>query len=133
MPILNVKLCAAPSADISGRVAAALTDLTVDILGKKRELTAVAVDQVSPSDWFIGGAPLSAGALATFHLAIKITEGTNTKDEKARYVERAFAAVEGILGPLAPASYIVIDDVRADSWGYQGRTQEERYVRGKTI
>lgn len=52
-----------------------------------------------------------------------MTEGTNTKDEKALYVSRVFAAMEGILGPLAPASYIVIHEVRGDSWGFQGQTQ----------
>ena len=43
MPILNVKLCADPSRETSEKIAAVLTDLTVDILKKKRELTAVAI------------------------------------------------------------------------------------------
>ena len=133
MPILSVRLCAAPSAELSGRVAAALTDLTVDVLKKKREVTAVAVDYLPPAQWFIGGESLAARSLATFHLDIKVTEGTNTKDEKALYVGRVFAAMEEIVGPLAPASYIVVHDLRADSWGYQGQTQEFRYVRGKPL
>lgn len=133
MPILNVKLCAPHSADTSARIAAALTDLTVEILKKKRELTAVAIEHVAPSEWFIAGVSLAAQPLRTFHLDIKVTDGTNTKDEKAQYIARVFAAVEGIIGPLAPASYIVVHDVRADSWGYQGQTQEYRYVRGKVL
>ena len=66
-------------------------------------------------------------------LDIKVTEGTNTKDEKALYALRVFDGIEAIAGTLAPASYIVIHEVRADAWGYQGQTQEFRYVRGKAI
>jgi len=69
-------------------------------------------------------------ALSTW---IKVTDGTNTKDEKAVYVSRAFSAIEAIIGPLALASYIVIHDVRGDAWGYQGQTQEFRYVKGKAL
>ncbi len=133
MPILNVKICGNPSAEQSARIAAALTDLTADVLKKKRELTAVAVEHVSPAQWFIAGVSQASQSVGTFYLDIKVTEGTNTKDEKASYVNRVFAAMEGILGPLAPASYIVIHEVRGDSWGYQGQTQEYRYIKGKAL
>ncbi len=133
MPILNVKLSGTPSPHTSSRVAAVLTDLTVEILKKKRELTAVAIDYVAPTEWFIAGASVAAQPFGTFHLDIKVTEGTNTKDEKAAFVSRAFAAIELIIGSVAPASYIVVHDVRGDSWGYQGETQEYRYVRGKVL
>ena len=133
MPILNVKLRATPSSETSFRIASTLTDLTVEILKKKRDLTAVAIEYVAATDWFIAGTALAGQQFSTFHLDIKVTEGTNTKDEKALYVSRVFAAVGGIIGPLAPASYIVVHDVRGDSWGYQGETQEYRYVRGKAL
>ena len=133
MPILNVKICAAPSQDTSSKIAAVLTDLTVDILKKKRELTAVAIEYISPSEWFVAGAALASQTHHTFYLDIKVTEGTNTKDEKAVYISRAFSAIEAIIGPLALASYIVIHDVRGDAWGYQGQTQEFRYVKGKAL
>ncbi len=133
MPILNVKLCTHPSQDTSTKVAAALTDLTVDILKKKRELTAVAIEYVSPSEWFIAGSALDGQSHSTFYLDIKVTEGTNTKDEKAAYVSQVFSAIESIIGSVAPASYIVIHDVRGDSWGYQGQTQEFRYIKGKSL
>lgn len=68
MPILNAKLCAAPSQETSAKVAAVLTDLTVDILKKKRELTAVVIEYTSPADWFIAGAPLASQTHRTFYL-----------------------------------------------------------------
>ena len=133
MPILNVKLSTKPSPDVSARIAATLTDLTVEILKKKRELTAVALDHVPPGEWFIAGVAVATHALNTFHLDIKVTEGTNTKDEKALFISRVLAAMEGIAGPLAPASYVVVHEVRGDAWGYQGQTQEFRYIKGKPM
>ncbi len=132
MPYLNVKLCATVSPETSSEIATVLTNLTADVLRKRRELTAVAVEHVDAKSWYIGGARLDQ-SLRSFFLEIKVTEGTNTKDEKARYVKEAFAAVERIIGPLAPASYIVIHEVHADAWGYQGETQEFRYVKGKAL
>lgn len=133
MPYLNVKLSVEPSQEISAKVAAVLTDLTAETLKKKRELTAVAIEYVSPLHWFIAGAALAGQPQHSFYLDIKVTEGTNTKDEKARYVAQVFSAIEAIVGLLAPASYIVIHDVRGDSWGFQGQTQEFRYVKGKSL
>jgi 4-oxalocrotonate tautomerase len=131
MPYLNVKLCTRESPDTTRQVATLLTGLTAELLRKNRELTSVAIEYVSAEQWFIAGKALAAHGLATFCLDVKVTEGTNTKDEKAAYVGQVFAAVESLLGRLHPASYIVIHDVRADSWGYGGATQESRYVRGK--
>ena len=109
-----------------------LTDLTADILKKKRDLIAVAVEYVDPAAWFIGGSVLAEEGHCSFYLEIKVTEGTNTKDEKSMYVSHVFTALESILGSVAPASYITIHDVHADSWGYQGQSQEYRYIRGKS-
>ncbi len=133
MPYLNARLSVPESPATTGEVAARLTALTVEVLHKKRELTSVALDYVSPQRWYIGGAALAAADRATFYLEVKITEGTNTKDEKARYVQQVFAAMEAVLGPLHPASYVVIHEVRADAWGYAGATQEYRYIEGKRL
>ena len=133
MPYLNAKICGIPSQELSTKIALVLTDLTAEVLKKKRELTAVAVEYVAAEGWFIGGAPLSDKPHRSFYLDIKVTEGTNTKDEKALYVSRVFAAIEALVGVLAPASYIVIHEVPADAWGYQRQTQEFRYISGKTL
>lgn len=132
MPYLNLKLCANSSHEEADKIAQFLTDLTADILGKKRELTAVAVEFIAPTHWYIGGDSLAGNSLRSFYLDIKVTAGTNTKDEKALYASRVFAGIEAIVGAVAPASYVVIDEIHADAWGYQGQTQEFRYVRGKS-
>ena len=58
-------------------------------------------------------------------------DSTNTKDEKAAYVAAAFEGFSRLLGDLHEESYIHIQDVRADAYGYGGRTQEFRYIRAK--
>lgn len=61
---------------------------------KKKELTVVAVEYVPANQWLIGGFSLSPQGLATFYLDIKVTEGTNTKNQKASYIQKVFAAFE---------------------------------------
>lgn len=58
MPYLNVKIGVAPSAELTRTVASSLTDLTADLLGKKKALTSVALEYIAPVTWFIGGAPV---------------------------------------------------------------------------
>ncbi|MCB1916562.1 MAG: tautomerase family protein [Rhodocyclaceae bacterium] len=50
MPILNVKLSAQPSPELSAAVAEMLTECTARILHKDPRVTAVVVDYVSPAD-----------------------------------------------------------------------------------
>ena len=133
MPYLNIKIAAPASEETSSQVAILLTRLTASVLGKKPEVTAVAVDFVEPRHWFIGAVALDQKQVQSFYLDIKVTEGTNTKNEKADYVNQVFAGLEGIIGEVAPASYIVIHEVPADAWGYQGHTQEFRYIKGKPL
>lgn len=133
MPYLSAKISGPQSPEMTNKVATVLADLTVEVLKKKRELTSVAVEFVSASQWFVGGASVATQNVATFYLDIKVTEGTNTKDEKALYVSKVFLAFETLFGKLHPASYIVIHEVRGDAWGYQALTQEFRYIKGKAL
>jgi 4-oxalocrotonate tautomerase len=127
MPILNVKVSGQRRPETVERISAMLLDLTSSILGKKKELTAIAIQFVNPEDWVVGGVPLSVQKKSSFYFDIKITDETNTKDEKARYIRAAFDGFAGILGDLHEESYIHVEDVRAASYGYGGRTQEYRY------
>jgi 4-oxalocrotonate tautomerase len=126
MPLLNVKLNTKPDPVVSEKVALFLTDLTAHILHKKPAVTAVQIEYITKEQWFIGGKPNKP----TFSLDIKITSGTNTKGEMKDYLAAVYSGMEGILGQLDAASYTVIHELRADSWGYAGLTQEFRYVSG---
>jgi 4-oxalocrotonate tautomerase len=79
-----------------------------------------------------GGAGEVSVSASGFFLEVKVTAGTNIKNEKARYIAAVFEALQSLLGNLHPACYIVIHEVPADAWGYQGQTQEARYIHGKT-
>lgn len=128
MPFLNVKISGDPSQETADNVIAFLTKYTAEILGKKTELISVAVEFIPANHWAVGGIGLPKQGMASFYLDIKITDGTNTKNEKAAYIQKIFSEFESVLGSLNQASYIVIDDVRADAWGFAGATQEFRYI-----
>jgi 4-oxalocrotonate tautomerase len=127
MPILNVKVSGTKSPERTRQISELLLDLTTGILKKKRELISIAIDYVDPDHWIVGGRSLSEQGKASFYFDIKITDETNTKDEKARYIRAAFEGFSTILGKLHEESYIHVDDVRAASYGYGGLTQEYRY------
>lgn len=131
MPYLNLRLAAQPSDALAKAAAQALNAATAGILGKRPEVTSVLVEFVPGAQWFVAGEAAEAGGFATFHLDIKITAGTNTKDEKAAYVREVFRAMETLLGNVHPASYVVLHELPADAWGYGGETQEYRYVKGR--
>lgn len=127
MPILNVKVSGQKSAEITKAINLLLLDLTSRILGKKKEVTSIAIEYVDHDSWFVGGELLSESGKNSFYFDIKVTDETNTKDEKARYIKEAFEGFKSILGNLHDESYIYVQDVRATSYGYGGLSQEYRY------
>lgn len=131
MPYISVKVSGSKSQEKAEQIGRLITEHTVETLLKIRELTSVSIQFIEDAQWFIGN--VRCDAQSTFYLDIKITEGTNTKDQKAKYASQVFKSMERILGTLHPASYVVIQDVRADSWGYEGLTQEYRYIKGKSL
>ena len=127
MPILNVKISASRTPELSQLVTDTLLDLSSRLLGKRRDLTAVVIDHVDPRDWFIAGKSLAELKMNSFYFDIKVVDETNTKAEKAKFVAEAFEAFARILGDLHPESYVYVQDVRGSAYGYGGRTQEYRH------
>ena len=126
MPTLVLKLTPLQNPERYEALARALTDLTVQLLGKRREVTAVVIDDLPAARWHIGGAPV---AQPTALLEISITQGTNTEEEKAAFIAAVFAELQRQLagdGALAAASYVVVRELPASDWGYGGRTQQAR-------
>ncbi|VXB01166.1 4-oxalocrotonate tautomerase family protein [Massilia sp. 9I] len=129
MPILTVKVSGRPDRERTHAIAELLLDATSRILKKKRELTAIVIDYVDPDCWLVAGAPLSEHGKSSFYMDIRITDETNTKDEKAAYIREVYAGFARLLGDLHEESYIHVIDARAASYGYGGLTQEYRYHR----
>jgi 4-oxalocrotonate tautomerase len=127
MPFLNVKVSAAKSPEMSQRIATLLLELTTRILGKDPRVTSIAIDYVDPQDWIVGGRSLADQGKQSVYFDILVTDETNTKAEKARYISEAFAGFQALLGDLHDESYIHVHDVRAAAYGYGGKTQEYRF------
>lgn len=130
MPILNVKLSARRSPALTRQVADLLLERTSRLLGKKPEVTSIAIDYVDPDDWVVGGRTLTEQGKRSVYVDVKVTDETNTKAEKARYIDEVFRAFAALLGDLHEESYIHVHDVRAAAYGYGGKTQEWRFLHG---
>ena len=107
-------------------LAQALSDLSTGLLGKRRQVTTVMVQELPANQWFVDANPVRR---ATAFLEISITAGTNTPSEKSAFIAAAFAELEHQLGGeqgLEPASYVVVRELQAADWGYSGATQQAR-------
>ena len=132
MPLISVTYSTQrETPSLKAGIAAAITELTAKILRKDPKVTAVIVKSVEPKDWFAGGKSLAEQKLASYWIDVHVSEGTNTKDEKASYLAAVFARMGELLGPLHNESYVHANEVRADAYGYGGQTQERRYIAGK--
>lgn len=126
MPYLDIRIAAPCLPATVAKFATRLTDLTADLLAKRRELTAVSVQCVAPGHWYVGGVSLSDIGGTSFFVEVNVTAGSNDAAQKEAFVAAAFAAAEDILGALDAASYVIVREVPADAWGYQGQTQAQR-------
>ncbi|QIB33663.1 tautomerase family protein [Ancylobacter pratisalsi] len=133
MPMIQISFAPGPTTapEVEPRLAREAARLAQEWLGKDPALTSVAVQRFEPGSWYSGGASLAAQGLAGFWLDIRVTEGTNTKGEKAGFIAATFAAAGEILGPLHTESYVHVFEARADAYGYGGRTQERRYIEAR--
>lgn len=126
MPTLTLKVSPPQPADRHHALAAALTRITTETLGKRAEVTAVMIDEIEPQRWHVGGRALGKPSA---WLAIDITAGTNSAEQKAAFIATAHEELRRQLagdGTLEPASYVIVHELPAGDWGYGGVTQRER-------
>jgi 4-oxalocrotonate tautomerase len=112
-------------ADIRPQIAELASRLAHEKLGKDQQVTAVLVEAADPQGWFIAGKRPTEAGLAAFWLDIKITAGTNTKDETSGFVKAVF---DGMGQPLNEESYVLVHAADGDAYGYGGRTQNARWA-----
>jgi len=127
MPMINVKVSAPKSNELTKKIAGVIKDLTVRILKKEPEVISIAIDYVDPDHWIVGGRSLSEQGKTSIYYDVKVTDESNTKTEKAQYVNEAFAAFSKLFGNLHHESYFYVQDVRPTAYGYGGKTQDFRY------
>ena len=127
MPLITVTYATSrQTPSLKSDIAAAVSELTARILHKDPRVTAIIVKSADAADWFAGGKSLAEQKLASYWLDTHVTEGTNTKDEKATYLAALFQRMEDLLGPLHNETYAHVDEVKGDAYGFGGLTQERR-------
>jgi 4-oxalocrotonate tautomerase len=132
MPIITIRYTA--KHDVTPHdVASAASAASTGFLHKDADLTAIIAEPADPAHWFIAGTSLAEHALASFWLEIRVVEGTNTKQERERFIAAVFDAMGQLLGPIHHESYVHIHEVRADAYGFGGRTQERRFIEARPL
>lgn len=126
MPFIRISLAGKqPSAEQIQHLQSETTRFMAEILNKRPEVTVVAVDFVQGSNWSIGGHSLQLssklGQLEAF-----ITAGTNSEQEKADFIAAAYQMLTSVLGPACSQVYVVVIEIDAANWGYDGQTQAAR-------
>ncbi|MDA8444669.1 tautomerase family protein [Paracidovorax valerianellae] len=127
MPHTVIHLSGPADAALARRATDAVAEITQRVLGKALPVIATTVQFIAAEQWFVGGASLAELGQSAFHLDISITDETNTKAEKARYLREVYAAFSDLLPRLHEVSYIHLIDARAAAYGYGGRSQEWRH------
>lgn len=107
------------------RLAADATRLLADILGKRPEVTVVRIVATPAELWFVAGGPLPQLGRAAF-AEVKITQGSNTEAEKARFLAEFQRLLVDIAGAMSAPTYTVIHEVPGTDWGYDGISQAGR-------
>jgi 4-oxalocrotonate tautomerase len=129
MPILNLVVSTHPDPGRSTRIATRWSALTAEHPRKDPSITKIAVHGVAPKHWFAGGPSLSETDEASFSLDIKVVNSTNTKAHMADYVRALSGEMSALLGaPLHDESYILMHEVAATAYGFDGATQEHRFI-----
>ncbi|MDP9898428.1 tautomerase family protein [Variovorax ginsengisoli] len=127
MPHIALLLSGPADPLLTRRAVDTLAALTQATLGKQPQVIAVTVQYIPDDAWFVGGQSLATLGLHAFNLEISVTDETNTKAEKARFLREVHAAMAQMHGPLHEVSYVHVVDARAAAYGYGGKTQEHRH------
>lgn len=126
MPYIHIRVNRSTSKAERSQLQSRTTELMSLIMGKRAEVTVVQVESSESSGWSVAGGPLSPDVPAAAYVNIKITEATNTETEKAEMIRRTVDMLCDTLTCVQEATYVVIDEIPATSWGYNGQTQAAR-------
>lgn len=133
MPFIRIALAGpCPPADQIAHLQRQTTDLMARLLGKRPEVTVVTVQATPASQWSAGGEPLAASATLA-QMEAFITTGTNSGDEKADFIRAAHALLLSVLGPAASPVYVMVHEIPASDWGYDGETQAARKLAAQSL
>jgi len=131
MPIINLKISGNEDAALAKKLVTNITNLTKDVLNKRPEVTVVTVSFIPDHLWFVNSESLAELKKKSFHLTIKISDSTNLKDDKSKYIDAVHRSLISFLGDIHPVSYTAIQEMKADAYGYEGLTIEYKIINNK--
>lgn len=120
MPLVMATVRSDESPELTSRLIAALTDITVTALEKDLARTTVLVQYVPLGNWARGGV-----AADGFYVEARVTLGTNDGEQKAQFVREVNRDLERI---LHSPGYVLVNEVNAESWGYAGEVKSTRHA-----
>ena len=126
MPYINIRLGKDLDATQQQQLFSRTTSLMKNVMGKRAEVTVVHIQESEPHLWSTHATALTNEDPVGAYVDIKVTEGTNTSEEKAEMLSQTVKMLRETLGVIQEACYVVIDDIPADSWGYNGKSQALR-------
>lgn len=126
MPYINIRLGTNLDPEQRKQLYEKTTVLMNSVMGKRPEVTVVHIQESAAQQWSTNAMPLKAKEPVGVYVDIKITEGTNTPEEKAEMLSHTVKMLRDAVGTIQEACYVVIDEIPANSWGYNGKTQAAR-------
>lgn len=127
MPYINIKIAGKPISETQKKkLHEATTKLMNEVMRKKPEVTVVSIEESRAENWMIATNILSEDRRAVY-VNVKVTQGTNSKEEKAEFLRKMNDNLDRNIGDLSDISYIVIDEIVPDAWGHGGVSMEERF------
>jgi 4-oxalocrotonate tautomerase len=125
MPLITLRVNS-DVREVATRVSQGLSDLTVRILRKDPAKIVVHLIVDGPHNhWYVSGARVGQEQ-SIVDLSILVTKGSNSEREKSEWIAETWQLLSQQLSPLGGPSYITVLDIEANSWGYNGMTQQQR-------
>lgn len=128
MPYIHVRVSKKLSDDEINTIQTQTTDAMARIMGKKREVTVVQIENSPAGYWSLNGIQQTPSDPACAYVDIKVTAGTNSDEEKANMIGFMFDSLKNTIDSLQDATYVVIHEIPGVSWGYGGKTQAQRAI-----
>ncbi|MFB9108190.1 tautomerase family protein [Flavobacterium gyeonganense] len=131
MPAIHLKVSGKENPALAKELVKTISGLTNEILHKRPEITVVTVSFIPDYLWFVNSESLAELKKNSFFLTIKISDSTNLKDDKAKYIEALHKSLSDVIGNIHPVSYTAIEEMKADAYGYEGLTIEYKIINNK--
>ncbi len=133
MPYIRISVAGnVPTPDQITELQRKTTQLMAEILSKRPEVTVVTVESSAASHWSISGSHLAQDQTLA-QMEAFITAGTNSEQEKADFISAAQKMICDVLNAAISPLYVVIIEVDAANWGYDGKTQACRKLSAQPL